>query len=53
MPLLAIWSQQIVAHATTAQLSCNVQKFVAITELEWRWEWNEISFEFELRWKNR
>ena len=52
-PLLAIRSQQILAHATTAQLSCHVQNFVAITVLESRWEWNEISIEFELRWKNR
>ena len=40
------------AHATTAQLSCHVQIFVAITVLELRWKWNEISIEFELRWKN-
>ena len=53
IPLLAIRSQQIFAHATTAQLSCHVQNFVAITVLESRWEWNEISIEFELRWKNR
>ena len=52
-PLLAIRSQQIFAHATTVQLSCHVQNFVAITVLELRWEWNEISIEFELRWKNR
>ena len=52
-PLLAIRSQQIFAHATTAQLSCRVQNFVAITVLESRWEWNDISIEFELRWKNR
>ena len=52
-PLLAIRSQQIFAHATTAQLSCHVKHFVAITVLESRWEWNEISIEFELRWKNR
>ena len=31
IPLLAIRSQQIFAHATTAQLSCHVQNFVAIT----------------------
>ena len=53
IPLLAIRSQQIFAHATTAQLSCHVQNFVVITVLESRWEWNEISIEFELRWKNR
>ena len=53
IPLLAIRSQQIFAHATTAQLSCQVQNFVTITVLESRWEWNEISIEFELRWKTR
>ena len=53
IPLLAIRSQQIFAHATTAQLSCHVQNFVAIIILKSRWEWNEISIEFELRWKNR
>ena len=52
-PLLAIRSQQISAHAMTAQVSCHVQNFVVITVLEWRWEWNEISIKFELRWKNR
>ena len=36
IPLLAIRSQQIFAHATTAQLSCHVQNFVAITVLESR-----------------
>ena len=52
-PSLAIRSQQIFAHATTAQLSCHVQNFVAITVLESRWEWNKIFIEFELRWVNR
>ena len=52
-PLLAIRSQQIFAHATTAQLSCHVNNFVAITVLESRWEWNEIFIELELRRKNR
>ena len=51
--LLAVRSQQIFAHATTAQLSCHVQNFVAIAVLELRWEWNEISIEFKLRRKNR
>ena len=45
IPLLAIRSQQIFAHAMTAQLLCHVQNFVAITVLESRWEWNEISIE--------
>ena len=53
IPLLAIRSQRNFAHATTAQLSCHVQHFVAITVSESRWEWNGISIEFELRWKNR
>ena len=43
VPLLAITSQQIFAHATTAQLSCHVQNFVVIAVLELRLEWNEIS----------
>ena len=38
--ILRIWQE---AH---------VQNFVAITVLELRWVWNEISIEFELRWKN-
>ena len=41
------------AHATTAQLSCHVQNFIAITLLYRRWQQNEISIEFELRWENR
>ena len=53
IPLLAIRSQQMFAHATTAQLSCHVQNLVAITVLESSWEWNEISIEFELQWKKR
>ena len=53
IPLLAIRSQQIFAHATTAQLSCHVQNFVTITVSESRWEWNEISNELEMRWKKR
>ena len=43
IPLLAIKSQQDFAHATTAQLSWNVQNFVAYTASEFRWEWNKIS----------
>ena len=38
IPLLAIKSQQIFAHDTTAQLSCHVQNFVVITVLESRSE---------------
>ena len=53
VPLLAIRSQQIFAHATTVQLSCQVQNFVAITVIVSGWEWNVISTKFELRWKNR
>ena len=40
---LAIRSIQMYAHATTAQLSCHVQNFAAITVLESRWERIEIS----------
>ena len=58
IPLLAIRSQQIFAHATTAQLSCHCAvvpftKFCSNHLLESRWEWNVISVEFELRWKTR
>ena len=53
IPLLAIRSQQFITYATTAQLTCHVQNFVAITLLESWWEWNKISIEFELRWQNR
>ena len=53
IPLLAIRSRQILAHARTAQLSCHVQNFVAITLLDSRWEWNDISIGFEMRWKKR
>ena len=38
-------------HDSTDVLSCT--NFVAITILKSRWEWNEISIELELRWKNR
>ena len=34
-------------------LSCHLQNFVVITLLESRWEWNEISIEYELRCKQR
>ena len=50
--LLVIISQQNLAHATTAQLSCHVPNFVAITLLVLGWEQNEISITFELWWKN-
>ena len=51
IPLLANILQQIFAHATTAQLLCHVQNFVAINVLESRWEWNKISTALELQWK--
>ena len=51
IPLLAIRSRQMFAHATTAQLSCHVQNIVAITLLDSRLEWNEISIELEMRRK--
>ena len=48
---LAITSLQRFAHATTAQLLCHVKNIVTITLLEFRWEQNEISIEFEFRGK--
>ena len=39
------------AHATTAQLSSYLQAFVTITSLQLGWEQNELSIQFELRWK--
>ena len=48
---LAIRSQQNVAHSTTAQLSCHVRNFVAISVSKSRWAWNKISIEFEFWWK--
>ena len=49
--LLVILSQQNFVNATTAQLPCHVQNFVAIISLEFGWEQNEISITFELWWK--
>ena len=43
---LAIRLQQNFAHATTAQLSCHVQNFVAIALLEPQQKLNKISIEF-------
>ena len=43
----------VFAHATTAQLSCHVQNFVAITVLESSEQWNEISIELKVQWKIR
>ena len=51
-PLKDIILLQNFAHATTAQLLCHVQNFIGITSLQLRWDQNEISIEFELRWKN-
>ena len=51
IPLLSIRLRQIFAHATKAQLSYQVQNFVAINALESSGERNEISIELELRWK--
>ena len=45
--------QQTFAHATTAQLSCHVQNFVAIAVLKLGWEQNENFIEFELWLKHR
>ena len=48
----------VVGHQTAANFctchECTAvvpQNYVAITVLESRWEWNEISIKFELRWK--
>ena len=46
--LLMTISQQNLAHATKAQLSCHVPNIVAITLLVFGWEQNEISITFEL-----
>ena len=46
--LLMIRSQQNLAHATTAQLSCHVPNLVAITSSVFGWEQNEISITFQL-----
>ena len=51
-PFNSIVSLQNFAHATTAQLSYHVQILIAITYIQIRWEQNEFSIEFELRWKN-
>ena len=40
------------AHATTAQLSCHVQNFIAITPSKPGWEQNKMYIEFKLLWKN-
>ena len=45
-------SLQNSAHATTAQLPCHVRNFIAITLIHLGWEKNDISIEFELRWKH-
>ena len=50
--LLAVRSLQIFAHARTALLLWHVQSFAVIYSLEFRWEQNEISMDFELWWEN-
>ena len=37
---------QIIAHATTAELSWHVQNFVAITWLKFEWVQNDIFVDF-------
>ena len=49
VPISCCHVATIFAHATTAQLSCHVQNFVAICLLDFGVEWNEI---FELRCEN-
>ena len=51
-PLLGIISIQNFAHTTTAQLSCHVQHFIAITSILIGWKPNEISIKSVLWWKN-
>ena len=51
-PLWSTISLQNFAHTMTAQLSCHVQNFIVITLLQFEWEQNEISMEFESWWKN-
>ena len=45
--LLHIRLIQTFAHVTTAELSCNVQKFCGNNLLDFGWEQNEISIKFE------
>ena len=52
-PLQDIILLKDVAHNMTAQLLYHVLNFIAITSWQLRWEHNETSIEFELRWKNR
>ena len=49
---LAIILLQIVAHATIAQLSCQMHTLVAITLSKFQSKQNQTSREFELGWKN-
>ena len=51
-PLLGIISLQNFAHVTTGKLSCHVQNFIVIIYIKLGWAQNEISIEFELRWKS-
>ena len=51
-PLLFIISQQYFTHAMTAELLYHVQNFITINLLPLGCEQNEISIEFEIRWKN-
>ena len=52
IPFLVMISLQNFAHATTAQLSWHVYKFVAIALLEFGWAQNEIFKEFKLCWED-
>ena len=50
IPLLAVRSQRILHMPQQHSCRWGVRNF-AITVLKSRWEWNEISIKFELRWK--
>ena len=49
MHFLSIISLWRFAQSIAAQLSCRVENTMVITLLEFRWEQNEISIEFEFR----
>ena len=52
IPFLATRLLQIFVCATTAQLSCYVKNYVAITGLEFEGEPNDISIKFEVLWQD-
>ena len=48
---LLVRSPQILYRLRQHSPLCHVQNFVSITQLQSRWEQNEISIKFRLRWK--